>query len=200
MNEIVFKPKHNWFSIAFLSFVIALLGGAFSFAGFALNNLFLIVLGFVLVLLGLVSVAGRSRLIIIGNAEVVMKRLLFPEKVFQYENFTDFNGEMFIFGNMGIPLHDMTNSQEFVEIFLPILEKRNIQSTGKYIADVNRTNKALKYSVVPSLVVTFIAIYFLKKYFNAQYNGEIIGGVIFLVVLFSVYFIIKKMEEYNNEH
>ena len=136
MNEIVFTPKNNWFSIIFLGFIIALLGVAFSVGGFVVNNLFLIILGLILVFIGFISIMGRSTLITIRATEVVMKRLFFPSLVFRYESFTNFNGEMFMFGKRGIPLYGMINSQEFIKLFSKVLEERNVQPTGKYIADV----------------------------------------------------------------
>ena len=195
MNDTVFTPKHNWFSIIFLGFIIALLGAAFSMGGFAINNLFLIIFGLGLVFFGFISIAGRSKLIIIRATEVVMKRLFLPKLVFPYESFTDFNDEMFMFGNRGIPLQDMTNSQEFVKLFSKILEERNIRPTGKYIADVQRTNKALKYSFIPALIASLILTYLLKTYLGIQIDGRIIWLILFLITLFGVYFILKRREE-----
>lgn len=128
-----------------------------------------------------------------------MKRLLLPPLNLEYEKFTDFTGLAFIFGNTGIPLDDMTNAQEFVDVFMPVLEKKNIHSTGKYVADVNRTNKAMKYAVIPSFIITLISIYILKVYFKIAYDGKLVGGLIFMIVLFVIYFILQKFEEHSNE-
>ena len=129
MNEIVFKPKHNWLLIAFQGLLFMLFAGAAFLVGYARNNIAAYVIGFAFILLGLYSVARRSTLIIIGVTEVVMKRVLLPALALEYDNFTDFTGLAFIFGRTGIPLDDMTNAKEFTEILLPILEKRAIQST-----------------------------------------------------------------------
>ena len=146
MNEIVFKPKHNWFSIVFLGLLIISLGGAALVVGYVTGDNAILVLGVLFVLMGLYSIGRRSTLIVIGNAEVEMKRLFLPTVALDYENFTDFTGAAFMFGNKGIPLDDMTNAQEFVEIFAPVLEGQKVRSTGKYVADVNRTNKPFSKS------------------------------------------------------
>ncbi|MBK9009057.1 MAG: hypothetical protein IPM31_18980 [Anaerolineae bacterium] len=199
MNEIVFKPKHNWFSIVFLGLLIISLGGAALVVGYVTGDNAILVLGVLFVLMGLYSIGRRSTLIVIGNAEVEMKRLFLPTVALDYENFTDFTGAAFMFGNKGIPLDDMTNAQEFVEIFAPVLEGQKVRSTGKYVADVNRTNKALKYAAIPSIVITLAATYILKGYFKLEYDGKLVGGLIFIVILFVIYFGLQKLEEYNKE-
>ncbi len=199
MNKIIFKAKHNWFSIGFLGLLIISIGGAALVSGYVVNNIALMVGGLLIILMGIYSVARRSTLIAIGDSEVEMKRLFLPAVALDYDNFTDFTGIAFMFGNKGIPLDDMTNAQEFVDVFLPILEKKNVRSTGKYVADVNRTNKALKYAIVPSIVITIAVTYLLRSFFNVQYSRELVSGIIFLIVLFVIYFILQKLEEFRKE-
>jgi len=132
MKEIVFVPKHNWFSIVFLGVLFAILGIAFSVGGVGIQNWFLIIIGFGLLAFGVISVIGRSVEIVISDTEVVIKKLLFPSLVLKYKDFTGFEGNAFVFGNFGVDLRDIINSQEFVVLFSKILEERNIQVSSNH--------------------------------------------------------------------
>lgn len=123
MSEIVFVPEHNWFSIILWGILFAPLGAAFSAGGIVIQNWFMIVFGLGFIVLSAFSVISRSTKIIMRDKDVVVKRLLFPDLLFRYENFAGFNGDAFVFGIRGIILKDMTNSQEFVSVFQNFLKK-----------------------------------------------------------------------------
>jgi hypothetical protein len=198
MNEIEFRPKHNWFSIIFIGLLIISLGGLTLWFGYKSNKISFLLSGLAMLLLGVYSIARRSTLIIIGGSEVVMKRVLLPELILDFDNFTDFIGNAFLFGNKGIPLDDMTNAKEFVEVFAPILEAKNIRPKGKYVADVKRTNKAAKLAIFPAIILSFVVIYFLSPYIDT-YDTRLIDGGIFILVVVIVYFILKKIEDFKKE-
>lgn len=194
VGEIIFKPKHNWFAILSLGILIILLGGAFFVRGVVAENIFTLILGSVILVIGVVSIIGRSRLIILRNHEAIVKRLLFPDLVLKYENFTDIWGEMIRFGNRGIPLKFMINSQELVDTLVDMLKQRNISPKDRYVAEVSLTNKAVKYSLIPSILLAVIFTQIFRLYLDIQLNAFVVGPIIFLVLLYGIYFILKRKE------
>lgn len=143
MNEIIFIPKHNWLSLVFLGILFVLLGAAFFVGGIVVQSWFTIILGFGLVLLGILSILGRTTKIIIRDKDVVVKRLLFPDYVFLYKDYVGFDGHAYIFGNFGIRLEDMTNAQDFAALFSKVLEERNVRNEGNNVAEASSVNKIL---------------------------------------------------------
>jgi hypothetical protein len=199
MNEIVFVPKHNWLSIILWGILFVLLGVAFSVGGIVIQNWFMIVFGSGFIFLGIFSAISRSTKIIIRDKDVVVKRLLFSDLVFQYRTFSGFTGDAFVFGARGILLKDILNSQEFASLFLKILEERNVEPTAKHNAEINRANLVIGYSVIPLVVISLIAAYLLKRYFNVQIDNEVIVGASLLLLSFWVFFVlIRKPESPNN--
>jgi hypothetical protein len=197
VDEFTFKPNYgNNNNLG--AFFICLFGVFLAYQGYKTNSFILLVIGLALLLFSVFVYLGYPRQFVFDQKQVTVKKVLLPKQVFLYQDFTDLGTTAIRFGKKSIYLYNMKNGDELIEIFRGLLDRRMIQSSqieGKLVVEEVLTQKALKTSAIPILIIGFGLLNVLSRFFDLNLDSRIVFLAVFLIIFPSTYYILKRQKE-----
>ena len=197
MEEITFTPDYGKGNII-ATFFLSLVGIILLLSGYNANSTEIMVGGGFCFLVVVFAFVAYPRKIVFSQSQVTVKRYVLPDQVFEYQDFTDIGSMAIKFGRRGISVLNMKNGGELISKFQKLIEERKIQPSqmqGKLAVEEALTTKALKYALIPGVILGILANILLDTYFNIDINGRLVSGVVFLAVFLGIYFFLKNRQE-----
>jgi hypothetical protein len=197
MEEITFKPDYGASNII-ASILMFLLGGALLAFGYQEGSSALLVGGVFCFFVVVFSFIAYPRRIVLFQNRVSVIRYILPNQVFEYQEFTDIGGTAIKFGRRGISLLNMRNNEELVSVFQKMIDERKIQPTqvqGKLAVEEALTSKAMKYAIIPGILLSFIVNMLLETYLDIHIDARLVSGTVIIITLLAVYYFLKNRQK-----
>jgi len=193
MKENIFTPKYNFWLLILIYALLVAVGIGLVLFGIALHNLFLRVIGFVMVPFSLISlISSNPRLVIFRENNIVVNRVLFPDLVLDYALFSGIDKEFVRFGDKVISLTFLSNSDELHIIFSKLFKDGKIAYPPLRLFDWWLAFKAFRVSFPVAFILTGFSIIVLDL--SNLLSIYVVNCALFLV-LFSIFYLLIRNEE-----
>ena len=210
MNEISFKPDYGLIGFLLKVIVIFILpiDAVLSLWFMVFNNpsvslsgadgiMFALWVGLNPFLIGLFICYQYPREIVMTQSQAKLRKYIFPERFFNYNEFTSIDLTEIRFGRKAISLKGMKNGKELTSAFQKLIDEQKIRPGymhKKLANEKSRTEQVAGYAgafTILFLIAWYGIWYLFINDLRFFVNPELLGGIVFVVAYFGISLFLK---------